>query len=135
MKIVELIRLETSKDYGTLGVLKINKKVFCCTLEPSDEENKSNISSIPTGQYTCDRYNSKTYGETFKVTNVTDRSYILFHKGNVKGNTKGCILLGKYFGKLSSAERAVLNSGYTFDKFMKIFDDDFCFHLTISESY
>ena len=135
MKIVELIRLETSKDYGTLGVLRINKKVFCCTLEPADEENKTNISSIPTGQYICEKYFSATYGTTFQVKDVTDRTYILFHKGNVLGNTAGCILLGQYFGKLSSADRAVLNSGKTFEKFMKLLEDDFSFHLTVSESY
>lgn len=135
MKIVELVRLETNKEYGTLGVLKINKKIFCCTLEPADNENTQNISSIPCGQYTCRFYYSDQYGKTFEVCDVYGRTYILFHPGNVLGNTGGCILLGQYFDKLSSSERAVLNSGYTFDKFMGLMGSEVQFHLTISENY
>jgi len=133
--IAELIRLETNKIYGTLGILKINKKVFCCTLEPADNENKSNISSIPTGQYTCRRYSSQKYNDTFEVLDVTDRSSILFHSGNVINDTAGCIILGQYFDKLSSHERAVLNSGSTFDKFINLLDGQLSFHLTVSEFF
>ena len=133
--ILELIRLETSKVYGTLGILKINKKVFCCTLEESDCENELNISSIPTGQYVCRRYSSAKYRNTFEVISVTGRSGILFHAGNTEEDTQGCILVGDRFDKLSSHERAVLNSGNTFDRFMNKLDDYIEFHLTITENY
>ena len=135
MKIVELIRLETNKVYGTLGILKVNKRVFCCTIEPPDEENRQNISSIPTGQYICQRTFSPSFGTTFQVMEVTARTSILFHKGNHEGDTAGCILLGQYFDKLSSHERAVLNSGNTFHNFMMIMENDYQFHLTIKEEY
>lgn len=133
--IIELVRLETSKNYGTLGVLKINKKVFCCTIEPPDNENERNISSIPTGQYICRRYNSPTFGETFQVIEVTGRSGILFHKGNTEGDTAGCIILGQSFEKLGSHERAVINSGKTFEMFMSELSGYIEFNLTISEYY
>lgn len=115
---VELFRLEGS-DQGTLGALRINGEIFCCTLEPSDEDNQKNISCIPTGNYLCKRVNSPKYGDTFEVTNVPNRTHILVHKGNVEKNTKGCILLGQYWGKLGQ-NRAVLNSGKTFKKFLEV---------------
>ncbi len=134
MKIVELIRLEENQDHGTFGVLKINKEVFCCTLELPDRLNTQNISSIPAQQYICERYNSPTYGNTFKIINVPGRSSILIHAGNVVEHTKGCIILGQYFGKLKE-NRAVLNSGKTFRCFMAMMDGADKFHLTIQELY
>ena len=44
---------------------------------------------------------------------------LLFHSGNVEDHTRGCILLGQYPAKLMG-ERAVLNSGTTFKKFMAL---------------
>lgn len=131
--IMELLRLETSTD-GTLGALKIDKKVFCATMEPPDKENKSSISSIPAGQYICERVMSPKYGNTFEITGVTDRTHVLFHSGNVADHTKGCVLLGKTWGKLGE-DRAILNSGDTFTKFLKVLHDKNEFHLTISEVY
>ena len=127
--IVELIRLEESYDYGTFGVLKLNKAVFCVTLEPADRLNKTDISSIPAQQYTC-----KRYGNTFKVLDVPGRSRIMFHAGNVIENTEGCIILAEHFGKLHG-ERAVLNSGKTFNKFLEKLIGYDKLHLTIREVY
>ena len=134
MKIVEVIRLEEDTEHGTFGVLKINKKVFCCTLEPADNENAQNISSIPAQQYICKRYQSPRYKNTFQVTNVPDRTSVLFHAGNIIDHTQGCISLGQYFGKLRD-NRAVLNSGATFKSFMGIMQGETEFHLTIKEEY
>lgn len=133
MKVVELIRLEETEQ-GTFGVLKIDKRVFCVTLEPSDEENASNISSIPAQQYMCERVYSPKYGETFEIRNVPERTHVLFHAGNIAKHTKGCVLLGEYFGKLKG-DRAVLNSGNTFKFFMEEMKDEGLFHLTVKEEY
>ncbi len=132
--IVEIIRLEENHNYGTFGVLKINKEVFCVTLEPSDRENEQNVSSIPPQQYICERVQSPKFGETFQVKNVPGRSHILFHAGNVKDQTAGCILLGEHFGKLKGS-RAVLNSGLTFHNFLAMMQNQVKFHLTIKEEY
>lgn len=132
--IVELIRLEENADYGTFGILKLDKKVFCVTLEPSDEENAPFISSIPCQQYTCVRFTSPTFGETFQVTKVPGRTNILFHPGNSIKDTEGCILLAEHFGKLKE-HRDVRNSGITFKNFMRILGDYNECHLTICEVY
>ncbi len=130
----ELYRLEEHNSFGTFGVLKINKSVFCVTLEPSDMENKQNISSIPAQQYICMKHKSPRYGNTFKIMNVPDREDVLFHPGNVVEHTRGCILLAEHFGKLKG-KKAVLNSGKTFKRFMEIMKNVSYFHLTIHEIY
>lgn len=134
LPILELIRLEEHHLFGTFGVLKINKSVFCVTLEPSDRENIRDKSSIPAQQYECHKFNSPTFGKTYKVMGVPGRTNVLFHAGNLIKHTKGCIILAQYFGKLKG-NRAVLNSGKTFKTFMNIMEPYDVFHLTISEHY
>ena len=131
--IIEIVRLEESQ-YGTFGALKFQKKVFCVTLEPPDFENEKDKSSIPAQQYWCHRVVSPKYSETFEVKNVPGRTNVLFHAGNISGHTKGCILLGRYWGSLGK-NRAVLNSGATFTRFMSSLDGHPGFHLTISEKF
>ena len=134
MPILELIRLEENVLYGTYGILKFNKQVFCATLEPADLENTIDRSSIPAQQYTCRRCSTPSWPNTFQVMAVPGRTHILFHAGNLIGDTAGCILLGEHFGKLRS-ERAILNSGKTFAAFMLLLDDYDEVHLTIKEVY
>lgn len=132
MRIVELIRLEES-EAGTFGILRIDKEVFCATLEPADRENEVNRSSIPAQQYMCKPVESPTHGGTFEVTNVPGRTHILFHAGNVVDHTQGCIILGQHFGKLHD-QRAVLNSGHTFQQFLNTVGRK-PFKLTVYERY
>ena len=93
------------------------------------------MSSIPAQQYTCRRYSSDTYPDTWEVCNVPGRSYILFHSGNVITHTAGCILVGSHHGKLRSYDRAVLNSGLTFKELMGSTEGLNRMHLTIREVY
>lgn len=135
MKTVELIRLEENFEFGSFGVLKIDKEVFCVTLEPADLENLRHRSSIPAQQYVCERIESPRFGSTFEIKNVPGRDHILFHAGNVKGHTAGCVLLAQHFGKLGRS-RAVLNSGNTFREFNDIRMKNIGrFHLTVHEVY
>lgn len=133
MKILELIRLEESTE-GTFGILKIDKRVFCVTLEPEDKLNKPNESSIPAQQYICRRAVSPRHGETFRIKDVPGRYGILFHKGNLEFNSEGCILLGQYVDKLRG-NRGIKNSGDTFKAFMLEMQDETYCHLTIREVY
>ena len=130
MYTVRINRQEDNWEYGTFGTLLINSKIFCVTLEPPDELNETDISSIPAGQYMCYRYSSDRYPDTFQVMNVPNRYKILFHAGNFNEDTEGCILLG-----VIKAARAVLNSGETFKQFMEIMLGIDKFHLTIKEIY
>jgi len=132
--VLELIRLEEDPKHGTFGVLKINKFIFCVTLEPPDRENKRHLSSIPAQQYFCERITWTKWGPTYEVLEVPDRSEILFHPGNHTRDTPGCILLAEKFGKLRG-ERTILNSGSTFNTFMGRLEGHEVLHLTISEVY
>jgi hypothetical protein len=130
---IELIRLETRRRYGTFGVLRINKQVFCATLEPASLDNARGL-AIPAGQYDCHRVDAPTWGDTFQVLGVPGRTGILFHSGNTADDTRGCILLAQHYGKLCGA-RAVLNSGKTFKTFMGLMRDVGLFTLTIKEVF
>ena len=134
LPVLELIRLEEHHLFGTFGVLKINKSVFCVTLELSDRENIRDISSIPVQQYECHKFNSPKFGKTYKIMGVPGRTNVLFHGGNFIKHTTGCIILAQYFGKLKG-NRAVLNSGATFKAFMNIMEPYEVFHLTITEVF
>lgn len=115
---MKLVRLEDSR-FGTFGVLLIHDSIFCVTLEPPDMDNMRMRSCIPAGIYTCKRVKSPKYGNTFEVADVPNRTHILFHAGNEIVDTKGCILLAEKFGKIRG-NNAILNSGMTFSKFLKI---------------
>ena len=132
--IIEIIRLEENFKYGTFGIMKIDKQVFCVTLEPPDLLNEKMKSNIPAQQYECRRYRSRKYADTFQVMNVPGRDKILFHSGNIVEHTAGCILLAEHFGKLYE-NRAVLNSGVTFDEFILRANFKKKLHLTITEHY
>lgn len=131
--VVEVTRLEEGKQ-GSFGVLRVNKKILCYTLEPPDRENEPGASSIPVQQYECMRTVSPRFGETFMVENVPGRSHILFHAGNREDDTSGCILLGAQVGTLKG-DRAVLCSGRAFADFMDLLQGQDRLSLTITEAY
>lgn len=116
MKKIEVIRLEKGDD-GTFGVLRLDGQVVCVTLEPPDRGNERNRSCIPPGRYRCRRVDSPTFGTTYEVEDVPGRSHILFHMGNVVADTRGCVLLGRHYGKLGE-ERGVMRSGAAFREFV-----------------
>jgi hypothetical protein len=131
--IVEILRVEES-DQGTRGVLRIGKVAFCVTLEPRDEENATNISSIPAQQYICKRVETPKHGECFQVMNVPGRTSVLFHVGNTDKDTQGCIILGEKFGEVNS-KAAVLSSRGAIYQFMLAMEPYDEFHLTITEHF
>lgn len=130
---VKIIRVEESFRFGTFGVVLIDTTAFCVSLEPRDEENASNISSIPAQQYLCSIVDSPKYGLVYEILNVPGRTHCLWHAGNVVENTEGCVIVARKFGLLGE-RRAVLNSGDTLVQFMKIMNGE-DFHLTIVEHF
>ncbi len=118
MKIkARILRLEETVE-GALGVLLLNNRYFCSTLEP--DKNDPVRYQIETGIYYCKRYSSEKFPNTFEVI-VPGHTALLFHAGNVEEDTTGCIILGQYPGKLRES-RAVLNSGATFKLFMSMLE-------------
>lgn len=130
---VKLMRLDTLKTEGTRGVWIVNGLIFGFTLEPADNENQSNISNIPTGQYLCEVVNSSKYGRVYEIKNVTDRSSVLIHWGNLLKDTLGCVILGSEVGMLDG-KRAILESKDKYNEFMLEMAER-PFILTITENY
>ena len=95
-----LIRLNKN-DKQTLGRFFIFDGldiIFeCCTLELPWNENKRNISCIPTGEYKVTIRESEKYGLHYQVENVMMRDYILIHPANYYKQLRGCIAVGKTF--------------------------------------
>ena len=72
--------------------------------------------------------------ETFEITGIPDRDKVRFHPVNDVGDTEGCPLLAEKLGNLF-ANRAILNSGRTFMRFMAFLEDYDEFILTIYEAF
>ena len=97
------------------------------TVERSWMDNRVNVSCIPEGQYLCKRYSSQHFPNTFEITNVINRTVILFHAGNRPQDVKGCICLGSE----TKDPLWVANSGDAMNEFMRILRNDDEFLLTI----
>ena len=132
MKIFQLYRLEYNPTYGTFGVLLMDGSVFCVTLELPWNNNQTDISCIPTGQYTCNKITSPKFGVVFEVQGVPNRVDVLLHIGNYTKDTHGCILLGSSF--IEDGNRGIAQSTVMFNHFMTVLNNDDSFTLTIANA-
>lgn len=124
---ITLLRQKMSNQ-GTEGILNIlHLDVQYFTLELPWRDNKTKMSCIPKGTYSCKlRYSNKRKYH-YWVTKVKGRSYILIHSGNFAGDVskglkthvQGCILLGKKRGILAG-QRAVFSSKQAVKRFMDL---------------
>lgn len=139
MNNVFLVRSRSDDDQGIIGKVMIfgDHPFNCYSLELPWRDNKSSVSCIPDGMYTCTIRKSNKFGVTFHVKDVPDRSYVLIHSGNYAGDVSkgwkthshGCILLGRK-AVIMNGQKAVTNSRSTLDSFMRIMgEEDFLLHI------
>jgi len=136
MKTMTIKRITENQD-GLFGVLLDGNIQFALTVERNWLNNQPNISCIPIGQYKCVRVKSKRFGITFEITGVPNRSNILFHWGNVKTDSEGCIIIGEKYSELNGVN-AVLESKNTpegFNEFMRRLQGVNEFMLNIERHY
>jgi len=133
VKTLVLNRIAQS-EAGTFGVLIEGQFPFALTLEPPWRNNEKVVSCIPQGEYVCKGVNSPQFGDTFEVMDVEERTHILFHKGNVGKNTKGCILVGEQYEKLNG-KPAILASAKGYKEFMDGLHGHETFGLVIVETW
>ena len=131
MRQFKLVRIAYIPD-GTFGVLLDEDIPFCLTLEREWNDNKRGESCIPRGEYLCKRVQSPKFGDTFEVCDVSGRSYILFHRGNIEDDSHGCILVGEMYEKLKG-KIAVLASRKGYKEFKKRTKDINVFKLEIKD--
>jgi hypothetical protein len=113
-----LIIRDTFSDESTIGELFVDGERFCNTLELPYRDNKRNISCIPTGSYEVRmRYPRESATRDYLhllIKDVKDRSFILFHRGNLAKDSRGCVLVG-----MTSKHDFVGNSTLAMDLLMK----------------
>lgn len=90
---VALLRGEESRG-GLRGVLMLEDKTLCDTLELPWRDNRQSVSCIPPGVYRCIPHDSAKFAKVWEVTGVSARREILIHAGNTVADTHGCILVG-----------------------------------------
>jgi hypothetical protein len=100
---------------ATFGVLTVNGRPVCVTLEDKWRNNERMVSCIPSGHYKLVKHQSPKFGDCYKVQDVPGRSDILIHAGNSDADTHGCILLGTSYGLIGPkaiivASRAAMSS-------------------------
>ena len=100
--------------FCTLGTLTYNGRSLV-TIEKPWLGNMPYESCIPEGVYTCKRYRSERFPNTFEITDVEGRSHILFHVGNSAKDVEGCIALGQY---VDQDKYEIRNSRFAFREFM-----------------
>lgn len=131
-----LIRLEQSEQ-GALGILLMDGVIFCFFLQPDANDIKK--FHIPEGTYIARRFHGNKYKNTFEIVRqgtdgIDGHKHLLFHAGNVEEDTEGCILLGSTVGKLKG-NRAVLNSGDTFSRFLDYTKNIDVFDVVVIDCY
>ena len=89
-----MVQIDIERAYlthGTYGELTLPNGSVLSTVERPWVDNAKNISCIPEGTYICRRVDSPKFGNSFEVTNVTNRTEILFHVANIPSDVEGCI--------------------------------------------
>jgi Family of unknown function (DUF5675) len=132
-----LINRTLDTPQGTTGQLYIDEQFFCYTIEPDAAEPDKFY--IPDGLYTGRRHHGVRWPNTFEIVRpgtdgVDGHTALLFHSGNTIADSEGCILLGSSVGKLMG-DRAVLNSGDTFKRFLDATQSVDQFDLILSHSF
>ena len=97
---------------STDGVLFVNSRPFCNTLEPAigKKVKYGRGCCVAPGTYSIDfHYSSKFCKYMLTLCGVRGRSGILIHSGNVPKDTLGCILVGERenFGVLSNSRNTL----------------------------
>jgi len=111
---------------ATLGRLIIDDTELY-TLEPPWRDNEPCVSCIPEGTYPLQlrdspivqRTSRGVYPEGWEITEVPNRTFIMFHVGNWVRDTEGCVLVGENFTWHWKNGPTVANSVAGFNRFME----------------
>ena len=107
---------------------------LACVVEQPYNDNEPFNSCIPEGVYTFQPHDSPSKGHCYVMINENLgvgidsglRTHCLMHKANLPEEVEGCFAVGSEFSQLTIegvTNWGVLNSKNTFDKLMKLFDN------------
>ena len=130
---VEITRLyqtpieDPKQTEGELYIVKNNAIIYDCkTLELPWLYNQRRISCIIAGTYTAIKHISPSFGRSFWIKDVPDRSEILIHAGNYHTHTLGCPLVGKTLTDINGdGLRDVTSSRNTINELWDILPNQF----------
>ncbi|MDR0227593.1 MAG: DUF5675 family protein [Flavobacteriaceae bacterium] len=89
---LQLVLERTYEVDGTNGILQVDGKTLCYTIELPWIANKRQISCIPEGTYKVQKRFSPKFKHHFELVDVPHRSYILIHTANdAQKELRGCI--------------------------------------------
>ena len=116
---------------GTFGEIKLPGDKSVYTVERPWLGNAKSKSCIPEGVYTLRKRESPVvrrttrgqYTEGWEVTNVPDRTFIMWHPGNTMLDLEGCIAPGMSLGFIGN-KWAVTSSQIAFRRFMDALTED-----------
>ena len=130
---MKLLRLTKDLAIPTFGVLFRDDGIpFALTLERPWLNNQRSVSCVYPGVYRAIRHRSSKFGETFWLQDVPGRSEILFHKGNIDDDSRGCILVGEQFNPVRG-EDGITASREGFAEFMRLLDGKNEFTIEIKD--
>ena len=116
--------------FGTLQTTKGDE--ICHTLEPLFPSEGGGEPKVPLGEYQCVRgVHNLAHGdpfETFEVMHVPGHWGILFHSGNWRKDSDGCILVGEEI-----ANNMLRQSRLAFLNFLTRLNNIDSFYLTVIE--
>ena len=133
---LQLHRYKTNQ-LGTQGLLLINNKYFCHTLELPWLNNKTYVSCIIAGRYKLIQRTESGKAKRQKyfykgrplenimsngmieISGIPGRSMILIHKGNSTNDIQGCVLIGENIITYPSSSR-VHTSQKAYERFYPI---------------
>lgn len=109
--VVRLVRLTTGAHgtFGLLAVPGIDRPLACVECEWLD--NRQNVSCVPPDRYLCVLTMSPRFGrKLYLLMDVPGRAGIRIHPCNLASQLRGCLGLGKSFGRFPGGEWGVFNS-------------------------
>jgi len=113
--ILELKTVALRED-GAFGVLLWDGRPFAVSAERTFENLRTVING---GPYKCRRdFYYKGRYETFEIE-VPGHDRVLFHKGNVEGDSEACVLVAESFSAIGDAT-AIADSKHGFEEFMQL---------------
>lgn len=91
-----VLNRDTFTDRSTIGMVLLDDKFQCYSLELSCRKHDGGKVCIPSGRYELQmQWSTRFNMNTPHLLNVPERTFIEIHPGNKPEDTEGCILLGQ----------------------------------------
>lgn len=113
-----IIQRTSTNSNSITGELYVDGKYVCQTLELPQKDNKTDISSIPAGNYGGILRYDHADKWRIELTDTPSRTHIQIHIGNYPSNSKGCILVGE---KVDTNNNTILNSTVAYTRLKAAF--------------